>query len=311
MADAATPGAPAASQGQAAPANATPGAKLGETPAQAAARLKLDLGDGEREYDLEHVKGLAQRGKKAAQTLSLAEKRAQDAQKREEETKSFRSRFESKDAKQIRAALKELGVDERLLANEVGRDLLEEMELTPEQKKVKALEQQLRQRDEESEKGKREQQAKAEAEETERHKEELAELFTTVMEKAALPRESAAAVFPRLANLYAAVEGSGGKVDPDLAAERIKSTIQAEHRALYYKPDGKGGQTLNVEAMEAMLGPEAMREIRQHAVNKYRQQKAAGGAAPPPPAQRQQAQEPEQPRRGGSFWKELDKRLKG
>lgn len=308
MADAGATGA-TAPPSSTAQAPAAPSAKAGETPAQTAARLKLDLGDGEREYDLEHVKGLAQRGKKAAQTLSLAEKRAQEAQRREEEANSFRSRFKSKDLGQIRAALRELEVPEQDLANAIGKDLLEEMDLTPEQKKVKALEQQLQQKEEAEGKSKKEQETKALEQETERHRNELADLFTQVMEKAALPKESAAAVFPRLANLYAAVEGSGGQVDPDLAAERIKATIQAEHQALYYKPDGKGGKALNIEALEAMLGPEAMRDVRRHAVQQYRQQKA-GGAPVAQPTQKPAPEAEGSAKRGGSFWKELDKRLK-
>jgi len=311
MADGATPGAPAAppskpgSNGGAVP---EPQGTNGTVP-PAPKRYKFDLGDGEREWDETSIRDLAVRGRKAAQTLSLAEKRAQEAAKREEEAKSFRSRFETKDPKQIRAALKELGVDERMLANDVGRELLEEMDLTPEQKKVRELERQLREREAEAEKGKKTEAEKRLAEDTERHKAELSDLFMEVVQKANLPRESALHVFPRIARLYEAVESSGGKVDTDLAAERVKAGLHAEHRAMYYKPDGKGGQVLDVGAVVAMLGPEALDEIRRHAVQEYRTKVRGGNVAPPP--QSRQPTEPEQPqKRPGNFWKDLDRRLK-
>lgn len=304
-----------ADAGAAAPAGAPQDGKaagaVAETPAQVTQRIKLDLGDGEREYDLESVRGLARRGRSANQTLSLAEKRAQEAAKREDEAKEFRSRFKSKDAKQIRAALKELGVDERALANDVGRELLEEMDLNPDQKRARDLERQLRERQDADEKGKQTEREKQQAAETERHTGELSDLFLKVMEIAALPKESAPAVFPRIAQLYSAVEGSGGKVDPELAAERIKATLTAEHRALYYKPDGKGGQALNMEAVLGMLGPDALGQIRRHAVQEYRQKRAGGAQPPPAPAPRQQAPEPQRVEKPGLFWKDLDRKAKG
>lgn len=295
------------------PQAGTPAPAQSETSAQATQRIKLDLGDGEREYDLESVRGLARRGRSANQTLSLAEKRAQEAAKREDEAKEFRSQFESKDTKQVRAALKKMGVDVTALANDVGRELLEEMDLNPDQKKARDLERQLRERQEADEKGKQTERQKQEAAETERHTGELSDLFLKVMEIGQLPKESAAAVFPRIAQLYSAVEGSGGKVDPELAAERIRATITAEHRALYYKPDGKGGRALNIEAVKGMLGPAAFSEIRRHAVQEYRQ-KRAGGSQPlsAAPGNRQPTTpEPQRPAKPGGFWKDLDQKVKG
>lgn len=308
MADAAgAPGAVAGTpEGDAAPNGAPPPGKP-ETPAQKAVRLKLDLGDGEREYDPEHVKGLAQRGKKAAQTLSLAEKRAQEALKREQDTEGRLSRLKSKDLREVRAAMKELGLDERLLANDVGRDLLEDMELEkdPLKKELRDAKRAL------AEKERAEEEAKAKAEETklsqaaEHHKEELSTLFLDVMNRAKLPKTSAQEVFPRLARLYQAADASGATVDPDLAAEHVRSALMAEHKAIFSQEDG----AWNFDALEEWIGEEGMKALNRRAYAKWKQQKAG---TQPPPAQQQTAPEPRQEARtrGSNFWKQLDAKIK-
>jgi hypothetical protein len=246
------------------------------------------------------------RGKSAAKTLSLAEKRAQEAAAKERAAEERLADLRSRDPRRIRAALKALEVDELTLANEVGREKLEEMELTPEQKKIREYERREEARKQEEEKRQSEEKSAKEKQEEERHVEELSSLFIDVMGRAGLPKESAAAVFPRLANLYAAVEGSGGKVDPDLAAERVRAALVAEHKALYWKPGADGKPTLNHEALKGMLGEEAYRELRRAAVAEYRAQRA-GGQPPPQPVQRTEP-EPQQAKKPGNFWRELERR---
>lgn len=310
MADAApaAPSVPATPGNQSGTHAGQPNGKAAPATPPPTPKYKLDIGDGEQEYTQDFLRAVVGRGKSAAKTLSIAEKRAQEAAKKEQEAEARLAAFRSKDAKQIRAALRELGVDELELANMVGREKLEEMELTPEQKKIREYERREEARKEEEAKRQNEEKSAKEKAEEERHVGELSELFTSVMEKAGLPKESAGAVFPRIARLYEAVEGSGGQVDPDLAAERVKSALQAEHRALYWKPGTDGKPSLNHEALKAMLGDDAYKELRRAAVAEYRASKAGGVAPPPQPIQRT---EPEpKPQKPGNFWKELERRVR-
>lgn len=315
MADAAAAGgtpAAGAPQDGTTPAGTTPQAGKGQPTAAQIAKWKADLGEGEQEYDPKHLTELAKRGKKAAQTLSLAERRAQEAQQRHAEAEAREADFKSGDPKRIRAALKRMGVDERSLANNVGQDLLEEMEASKDPTRKALLESQrkLREMEEGQAKTKAEQEAKALEAETARHQDELATLFTETMARTGLPKESATAVFHRVAQLYAAVEGSGTQVDPDLAAARVRAAVDAEHRALYWNKGADGKQTLNIEAVRALFGSEGFDALRRHAVEEYRQKRAAGAQpTAPTPKPQQSEQEPQQKGRG-NFWKNLDQRLK-
>lgn len=317
MADAGTAGAPAAAL--APEPTGTPetksGTGTGQQPTAAQiAKWKADLGEGEREYDPKHIQELAIRGKKSAQAVSLAERRLQEAAAREKAAEEREADFKSGDPKRIRAALKRMGVDERSLANEVGRDLLEDMELEkdPVRKRLRDAERKVQ----EMEEGKKsEEQKRAEEHtkaETERHTNELADLFVDVMQRAGLPKSSATAAFPRVASLYAAVEGSGGKVDPDLAAARIRDVFTNEHRAMYFQDDGKGGKALNEEAVKALFGPEGLDQLRRLAVREWRA-KQAGGAPPPPPApapRQPSSEDGEKGNRARNFWRSLEKQYK-
>ena len=314
MADAATAGAaPAAGSVQDGTATAGAAPQVGKQPTAAQiAKWKADLGEGEQEYDPKHLTELAKRGKKAAQTLSLAERRAQEVQARHAEVEAREADFKSGDPKRIRAALKRMGVDERSLANEVGRDLLDDMEAEkdPTKKALRDSQRKLRELEEGQAKTKAEQEQKTLEAETARHQDELANLFTETMSRTGLPKESATAVFHRVAQLYSAVEGSGGKVDPDLAAARVRAAVDAEHRALYWKKGADGKESLNVEAVKALFGPEGFAALRRHAVEEYRQSRASGQPQAPVQPKPQQAEQEQKPQRAGNFWKSLDQRLK-
>lgn len=313
MADAAIAGAPASPAPElSGTAGTKSGTGTGQPTAAQIAKWKADLGEGEQEYDPKHLTELAKRGKQAARTLSLAERRAQEAQKRHEEAEAREADFKSGDPKRIRAALKRMGVDERTLANEVGRDLLEDMEAEkdPTRKALRESQRKLREMEEGQAKTKAEQEQKALEAETARHQDELANLFTETMARTGLPKESATAVFHRVAQLYAAVEGSGGTVDPDLAAARVRAAVDAEHRALYWSKGQDGKQSLNLEAVRALFGEEGYNAIRRDAVEQYRQKRAAS-AQPTAPTPKPQQPEPEpHQKRPGNFWKNLDQRLR-
>lgn len=313
MADAATTGAPAASIPEpTGTAGTKSGAGTGHPTAAQIAKWKTDLGEGEQEYDPKHLTELAKRGKQAARTLSLAERRAQEAAQREKSYEERTAAFKSGDPKRIRAALKEMGVDERALANEVGRDLLEDMEADkdPMKKALRESQRKLQQLEEERQKTKQTEEQKALEAETARHQDELANLFTETMARTGLPKESATAVFHRVAQLYAAVEGSGGTVDPDLAAARVRAAVDAEHRALYWNKGPDGKQSLNIEAVKALFGPEGFDALRRHAVEEYRQKRAAGAQQSAPTPKPQQSEPEPQQKRPGNFWKSLDQRLR-
>lgn len=307
MADAATPvAAPAATEGQSAGA-----AKPGETKAEQIARYKANLGDGEREYDRTHLEGLAKKGKEAAQFLSKAEQRAQEAAKKEAETEKRLSRLKSKDLSELRAALKEMGVDELALANAVGTEKLAEMDLSPEQKRIRELEGKEAERLKQDEGAKKKEQETQRTAEVERHKETLSETFMQAMEIAKIPKSAARVAFGRLAMLYQAADKMGEAVTPEQAADVMRNGLREEHKSLYSRKNEQGAEELDVDALESALtewfGDEAWKALNRKAVARYRTQKAQGGAAPTP-APREEPVEPKNPFRGRNFWKELKER---
>lgn len=309
----------------AAPAVATPAAETpqagaaqrpGETKAEAVARYKADLGEGEREYDRTHLEGLAKKGKESARLLSKAEQRAQEAAKKEAETEKRLARFKSKDVAEVRAALREMGVDELSLANAVGTEKLAElaeMDLSPEQKRIRELEakEAARLKQDEEAKGK-ETEAKRAAE-VERHKETLSETFMQAMEIAKIPKSSARVAFSRLAMLYQAADGMGLQVTPEQAADVMRNGLKDEHKSLYSRKNEQGADELDVDALESTLtewfGEDAWKALNRRSVVRYKAQRAQG--AIPPPTPREEAQpEAARPQRGKNFWKDLNERLK-
>lgn len=291
---AAQPGTPAA--------NPHPYAKPGETKQQTLQRIRLDLGDGEQEYDHETIKGLAQRGRKSSQILSKAEQRAQEATKLKEEAETRLSRLKSKDLREQRAALKELGLDEFALADAVAREYTEAERLTPEQKRIRELEQQVAQREEAERKAKEEEGKKAEGAETERYREQFSNLFLEVLNIVKLPPSSLKAAGKRLASMYESADATEVELDPQTAAEHLREHLRQEHTALYRKPDG----ALDLDAFEASLTPEDWKALNRRAVEKFRAARA-GGAPPVQPKQPavEQRTETKPNGKGGSFWKTL------
>lgn len=309
MADAATAVANPAAEAPQAGASQRPG----ETKAEAVARYKADLGEGEREYDRNHLESLAKRGKESARLLSKAEQRAQEAAKKEAETEKRLARFKSKDVAEIRAALREMGVDELSLANAVGTEKLAEMDLSPEQKRIRELEAKEAERLKQDEEAKGKETEAKRAAEVERHKETLSETFMQAMEIAKIPKSSARVAFSRLAMLYQAADGMGLQVTPEQAADVMRNGLRDEHKALYARKNEQGTDELDVDALESTLtewfGEEAWKALNRKAVARYRASKAQGAIAPPAP-RTESPSEPATPSRGGNFWKDLNKRLK-
>jgi hypothetical protein len=286
-------------------ANTHPEAKPGETKAQTVARIKADLGDGEREYEQDHVLELARRGRKTAQTMSKAEQRFQEAQRAQEATEARLARLKSSDMKERRAALKELGLNEMDLARTIAEEVTALEQLTPEQRRIRELEEREAAREAEARKAKDEEGKKAQEAEVERHREEFANVFLDVTQRAGIPRESAQVAFHRLAAMY---QAAGGELDPDVAAVRLKDALRKEHTALYRKQDG----ALDLDALEASLTPEDWKAINRRAVEKYRASRGISGAPRPPPQPIEEHPEPPTSgaKRGGNFWKTLDKQYR-
>jgi hypothetical protein len=306
MADAATLGAaPAAAEGQSA---GVP--KPVETKAEQIARYKANLGDGEREYDRTHLEGLAKKGQESARLLSKAEQRAQEASKKEAETEKRLSRLKSKDLAELRAALKEMGVDELALANAVGTEKLAEMDLSPEQKRIRELEGKEAERLKQDEGVKKKEQEVQRTAEVERHKETLSETFMQAMEIAKIPKSAARVAFGRLAMLYQAADKMGETVTPEQAADVMRNGLREEHKSLYSRKNEQGAEELDVDALESTLtewfGDEAWKALNRKAVAKYR----ASRTPRTEPVQRtpETPPAPETPSRGRNFWKELKDR---
>lgn len=272
-------------------------------------RLKGIDGDDEREYEPEYVSRLARTGKGAAQLVSIAEKKVQEAKRLEQEANARFERMRSGDMRALRSALKELGVDEKALLNNVAEEVLQDERLTPEQRRIRELEGEKRTREEEAQSAKQKAEAQRLEQETNQELDNLANLFQDVMQKTGLPRDSAGAVGYRLAHLYQAADAAGVQVDPDLAAARIRSALQAEHRALFTTKGQDGKEAVDFDALAQWLGPEAMNQLRKRSVQEYLKSKSGGGQPPPaphPPQQRPQPRRgdssPKEPRKGSSAW---------
>lgn len=309
MADAAG-GAVAATQGE--PADGTT-PQPGETKAQAIARYKADLGDGEREYDRTHLEGLAKKGRESARLMSAAQKRAEEASKKEQEAEARLSVFKSKDLKAIRKTLKEMGVNDLDLANDVGQEKLREMDMTPEQRRIAELEAKEAERLQQDDAAKKKEEEGRQSAEVERHKNELAGLFIEGMKAAKIPKAAASVAFPRLARLYSAADAAGETLSPEQAGEYMRAGLMEEHKSLYSRPGEKPGeQVLDVDALEANLtewfGEGAWKEINRRAVAKYRA--ARGQATQPVVAPQGEPTAPERQGRPRKFdWKALGKNL--
>lgn len=300
MSDTPAAPAPAPAPGGDVPAEGAPA--VAAPPAPKKYRLKGIDGDGEQEYEEGHLIGLAKRGKNAAQMVSLAEKRAQEALKREKDTEAKLARL--KDPKQARAVLKELGVDVRGLSTEEILEAVEEEKLTPEQRRIRDLERKEADRlkaDEDTKK--KEVDAKTDAE-VQQHLDELSNTFQDVMALTGLPRESAVAVGYRLAAIYQAADAAGVEVDPEVAADRVKAALKGEQAACFKTKDGKW----DVPALAEWIGPEGMDQIRKQAVKDYLSKRNGGGAqpaqqaAPPAPVPRHNTTANGKPAMGSSEW---------
>lgn len=256
--------------------NEHPEAAPGETTAETIERLKLDLGDGAKEYGRSQIEGLARRGREASRLVSLADKKRQDAEIKEKEVAAKLAKLTGKDVRTVRATLKEMGVNLRDIANEEILEAIEDERLTPEQKRIRELEGNERKRLEAEETQKTEAQKVKEAEEEEQHVEQLSTLFTEVMQKTGLKVGSARAAFHRVAMLYQSAAALGKEVDPDLAAAHVRQTLMDEHKALFTKPDG----AMDMDALADWLGEDGWKQVQAHSLARWRARKTPGGATP-------------------------------
>jgi len=242
-----------------------------ETPAERRIRLKLADDGPEEEFDERTLAGLARRGKNAAQLMSRADKVRMESERRVRDAEAKLARIKDDPV----AVLRELGVDPLALSEQqILRALEEEKErqLPPEER---ALRQKAREADELRAKLKqREQQEQSarEEQETEKYREQLAGLFTEVMQRSGLPKSSARAVMHRVASVVQAADSVGEQVDPDEAAAYVVEQLRQEQRAVV--------SGMSVSELAEWLGPEIMLAIRKHDLAQYRQRK--GGGAPPP-----------------------------
>lgn len=243
--------------------------------------------------------------------MSHAEQRAQEAAKKEAAAEARLAKFKGGDFQAIRSALKEMGVDVRRLAEVEVQDYLQEKELTPEQKRIRELEAETAKHKETEAQAKKRQEEEALEAEVQRHTDELSNLFLGVAEVANLPRTSAQAAFPRIALMYQTAQAAGVELTPEIAAERLRSQLQAEHKALFYKKTEQG-ETLDLDALEKWFTEEDWKTIRKRAVDRW---KASKTQAPPMAAAQsaQTATTPQPGKRGQAtqnFWRDLDKRTR-
>lgn len=247
------PATPAPSKGQA--AASVPAADAKETQAEAARRLKLDLGEGEKEYDLDTIRANYLKGKNAAQLESKASKKLQEAQSWEKKQADFQALLEKNPQKAFEA----LGYDKQR-AMKLAEDLLlpeiQSQAMSPEQREIADLKARLAAQDEER-KGLAQRQEEAQLEQlTQQHLDSLAGQFVAALEKSGMPAQSAPFAVKRLAAVWERnMElDAEDRLTPDECANIVREDFRAEHKSLTETLDGQG--------LVEWLGEEAVKKIR-------------------------------------------------
>lgn len=258
MSDAAAPtGAPApgaqpdaTTQGQ-----SVPGQKQGETPAQAEARrLKLRIGNEEQEFDEREVATNFQKGRHAAQLLSKADQKRQEALKDKAYADGILGRL--KDKGNVTAVLRELGYTPEDLRSMSEREILSAIEMekmTPAERRAYELEQKLKGYEDEKTKAKEQEQEAQFQQEVQKHADEFANLFMGTMEKLGLPKASGRHVMPRMARLYQQNEQAGLESTPEEMAAYVLEGLKAEHSGILSGLEG--------DALLEHLGPDTVKRV--------------------------------------------------
>lgn len=277
---------PAGSPGQ---SPAQPGAapKPGEPSQETQARrLKVRL-DGPEEVELDESDLVTnyKKGKGAAQLLTKATERRQEALKAKAEAEGLLKRLKE----DPRAALRDLGVDVRKLSESTILEEIELEKMTPAERRAYEAEQKLKGYEAEKQKAEQERQQAAFEEEKARHQDEFAHLFLSTMEATGLPKASGRFVAWRMAHLYQQNEEAGLESSPEEMAAHVMEGLRTEHRGVVSGLEG--------EALLEFLGPDVVKKVLSIHLQKARAKRGVG-APPPRTVEKPQEQRKVDPRKG-------------
>jgi hypothetical protein len=234
-----------------------------------------------------------------AQKAFGAEKAFEERNTYEQQLQQFKAAL--KDPKALRDLLaKEAGVDPRKLAEDWVWEQVEQEKLTPEQQKLRQLEQWKAEREKQDAEAKQKQ---AEAEEAERIKalqDHLAGVYHDALVKADIPPEVAPWFIPRIAKLADQLFEAEVQPDPAQLAELAIRDFRQEQAAIIGKLDGP--------ALVSMLGEDVVNKIRKFDLARLRERSGQR----PAPAQNPLAPKPQSsnPNRPVDPWAAIDEKIK-
>lgn len=242
---------------------ATPAENSGSakpTPAAAPAEYEFDFEGQKRKYSAEELRANYLKGKSAAQLMSKAEQRAREADEKLKRAEATPQRF--RDRAERAKILKEWGLDERQLAEELLLPYVQAETLNEDQRR--ALEYQRRNEELERQAKEREDKEKAdkEEEETRAHQERLGKAFVAALDKVGLPKESAPWAIKRMAALAEKAEDLGLELAPEEIAGLVREDFLNEHRSIT--------ATLSGAQIEALYGEDFIKKVMRYAVEKLR-----------------------------------------
>lgn len=236
-------------------------------------RYKMDLGEGEREYELGELKANYLKGKNHAQLATKADQKLQQAQALERNHNEFKELL-TKDALK---AFKAMGLDKKqaiALAEQILLPEVQSQMMTEEQRRIAHLEAQLQEqaeRDKEREAKARE----AEFEElTKTHLDALSRQAVEAIEKSGLPKETAPWAVKRLAALMERSQELELGLTADDCARLVKEDFAAEHQAMQ--------KAMPFEQWMQWVGEERIKEMRAYDLARLKEKhgKPAQAASP-------------------------------
>lgn len=222
------PPAPAGGEGSAAPDKAQ------AAPAPAPQKYKL----GDEEFDEATLRGLVSRGKNSAQLMTKAEQRMREAAEKERKAEAAREAFKDRQARA--KLLKEWGLDERQLAEELLLPYVQQEMLSPEQQAVAAAKREaeearalLKQREE------ADKQAQLEKD-TQAYQERFGAECHKALEALDYPREAEPFLIPFIAKAHEMmVDEEGAEFSPADAAEYVDGILTRTLQRMAEKMSGE------------------------------------------------------------------------
>lgn len=223
---------------------------------------RLKVRGKEIEVDDDKLYVLAQQGAAAGEQL----REAAQLRKQLEEQAQWVERLKSADVGQARKMLREVGLDVRGLSEAEIMDLIAEEQLSPEERKIREYEAKLAEYEAHQEQLRQQHEQKQLQAETERAQQEYAEAF-----EAALAETGLEATPHRLARM-AFLAHSALENDIEADPAQLAQAVAEEHRG----DIGAHLDSLEVDQLIELIGPERMKAIRQRDIERVNASKRPG-----------------------------------